>query len=237
MGLRPVIKAKNSRQKVAEWLVGRLPPTYREMCYIEPFLGDGSVLLAKDPSAEEVVSDSDLQLMSVWRALRDEPAAFSSRVKRMSHSKATFQRCHKALGGDYMDEAIREFSLRHMSRGAEKSVYICRPDEPKCGDCWCGIFDRIPEVNERVGGVFMLNREALEVIKAFDHENAVVFCDPPALDAENSDYHSEIGSAMNDFRGKALILARNTAMYRRIYSEWNRKGVTGGGNESLWTNF
>lgn len=237
MGLRPVIKAKNSRQKVADWIVSRLPPDYREMCYLEPFLGDGSVLLAKESSAEEVASDSDLSLMSVWRALRDEHTLFSSRVKRMSHSKATFQRCSKATGGDYMDEAVREFSLRHMSRGGEKSVYICKPSEPKCSDCWCDIFDRIPEVHDRVSGVFLLNKDALEVIRAFDHDRGVVFCDPPALDQGNSDYHSEIGQAMNDFRGKAMVLARNTAMYRRIYSSWNRKGVPGGGNESLWTNF
>lgn len=237
MGLRPVIKAKNSRQKVAEWIASRLPPEHREMCYIEPFLGDGSVLLAKEPSAEEVVSDADQALMSVWRALRDEPSLFSGRVKRMSHSKSTFLRCSKSGGGDYMDEAVREFSLRHMSRGAEKTVYICKPDEPKCGDCWCGIFEKMPEIHDRLKSVFMLHKEALEVVRAFDHEGGVLFCDPPALDPDNSDYHSQLGSAMNEFRGKALVLARNTAMYRRIYAGWSRKGLPGGGSESLWTNF
>lgn len=237
MGLRPVIKAKNSRQKVAEWIVGRLPPDYRDMCYLEPFLGDGSVLLAKEPSVEEVVSDSDPMLMSVWRAIRDEQAAFCGRVRRMSHSKSTFERCSRASGGDYMDEAVREFSLRHMSRGAEKSVYICRSDEPRCGDCWCGIFERMPDVRVRVEAVFMLNRGALEVIKAFDYEGCVVFCDPPAVEEGNADFHSRMGEAMLNFRGKAMILARNTAMYRRMYAGWNRKGVPGGGNESLWTNF
>lgn len=237
MGLRPVIKAKNSRQKVADWIVGRLPPGYRDMCYLEPFLGDGSVLLAKDSSVEEVASDADGPLVSVWRALRDEHAIFASRVKRMRHSKSTFDKCSKASGGDYMDEAVREFALRSMSRGAEKTAYICRPEEPKCGDCWCGIFDRMPGVHERIKSVFILNKDALEVVRAFDHESCLVFCDPPAMDQGNSDFHSELGSAMNEFRGKAVVLARNTAMYRRMYSEWNRRGVPGGGNESLWTNF
>lgn len=237
MGLRPVIKAKQSRQKVAEWVASRLPPEYRDMCYVEPFLGDGSLLLAKDPSVEEVVSDSDRAIMSVWRALRDEPSHFSSRVKRMNHSKATFDRCARASSGDYMDEAVREFALRQMSRGADKSVYLCQAEELKCGDCWCGIFDRMPDVHERVESVFMLNMDALEVMRAFDHERCLVVCDPPAMEAGNSDFHSEMGGLLSDFRGKAMVIAKNTAMYRRIYASWNRKGLPGGGNESLWTNF
>lgn len=237
MTLRPVIKAKNSRQKTAEWIVSKLPPDHKEMSYLEPFLGDGSVLLAKQASAEEVVSDSDPSLVSIWRAIRDEHALFSSRLKRMNHSKSTFDRCSSSSGGDYMDEAVREFALRQMSRGADKSVYLCKPSEFKCGDCWCDIFDRIPQVHERVKEVFILGKSALEVIKNYDHDRCVLFCDPPAMDSSNSDFHSELGQAMNDFRGKAAIVAKNTAMYRRIYAKWNRKGLPGSSNESMWTNF
>jgi DNA adenine methylase len=237
MGLRPVIKARGSRQRVAGWIVERFPEAYREMTYVEPFLGDGSVLLSKDESKEEVASDSDGSLMSVWRAIRDEHSAFSSRVKRMKHSKATFQRCSKASGGDYMEEAIREFVLRQMSKGAGKKSYLCRLNEERCSDCWCGIFDRIPEVHERVKGVFMMGRCALEVLKAFDHGECLTFCDPPDLDPSNSDFHSALGDVLAGFRGKALIVARNSAMYRRMYASWNRKGVPGSKTDSLWTNF
>jgi DNA adenine methylase len=237
MTLRPVIKAKSSRQKAAEWIVSRLPPDYREMSYLEPFLGDGSVLLAKDPSAEELVSDSDRSLASIWRALRDEHALFSSRLRRMNHSKSTFERCLGSSGGDYMDEAVREFALRQMSRSAEKSVYLCKPSESKCGDCWCDIFERIPRVHERIKEVFILDKSALEVIKNYDHDKCLLFCDPPAMDATNSDFHSELGQTLNEFRGKAVVVAKNTAMYRRIYAKWNRKSLPTSGGDSIWTNF
>jgi DNA adenine methylase len=237
MGLKPVIKDRGSRRKVADWVVERFPEAYREMTYVEPFLGDGSVLLAKEASEEEVVSDSCGPLMSVWRAIRDEHSLFSSRIKRMKHSKLTFQRCLKASGGDYMDEAVREFVLRQMSKGGGKRSYLCRVDEARCGDCWCGIFDRIPEVHERVKGVFMMGRCALEVLKAFDHAECLAFCDPPDLDSSNSGLHSELGGLLAGFRGKALVVARNTAMYRRMYGSWNRRGLPGSRTESLWANF
>jgi len=237
MTLRPVIKAKNSRQKAAEWIASRLPPNYREMSYLEPFLGDGSVMLAKDPSVEELVSDSDRSIVSIWRALRDEHALFSSRLKRMNHSKSTFERCLGSSGGDYMDEAVREFALRQMSRSAEKSVYLCKPSESKCGDCWCDIFERIPHVHERIKEIFILDKGALEVIKNYDHDNCLLFCDPPPMDASNSDFHSELGQALNDFRGKAALVAKNTAMYRRMYAKWNRKSLPASSGDSMWTNF
>jgi len=235
--LKPVIKTSSSRQKVAEWIVERFPDNYREMVYVEPFLGDGSVLLAKDESLEEVVSDTDTSLVSVWRAVRDEQSVFSSKVKRINHAKDTFERYQKTVGGDYLSEAVREFVLRHMSKSALKKSYIPRDTGLKCRDCWCDLFDRMPLVHERIERVFILERDALEVLKAFNHEGCLIFCDPPAMENGNSEFHSALGDIVRDFRGKAVVCARNSAMYRRMYAQWNRKSLPGGGNESIWVNF
>lgn len=237
MVLRPVIKASSSRQRVADWIVERFPAGYQEMSYLEPFLGDGSVLLAKARSAEEVVSDSDLPLMSVWRALRDECVTFSSRVKRIEHSRSTFERHSKSPGEDYMGEAVREFVLRHMSKSALKKTYLPRNGKVKCKDCWCDLFDRMPDISARLRGVFMLNNDAIGVMKAFNHEGCLAFLDPPNVEPGMSDFHVELGEVASSFRGKVLVCAKNSAMYKRIYAQWNRKGLPGGGNESLWTNF
>lgn len=237
MGLKPVIKTSGSRQKVAEWIVERFPENYREMVYVEPFLGDGSVLLAKNESSEEIVSDTDHALVSVWRAMRDEQALFSSKVKRISHAKETFDRYQKTSGGDYISEAVREFVLRNMSKSALKKTYIPRDAGLKCRDCWCDLFERMPLVHERIERVFILKRDAIEVLKAFNHEGCLVFCDPPAMEGGTSEFHSELGAVVKDFRGKAVVCARNSAMYRRIYAQWNRKSLPGGGNESVWANF
>lgn len=237
MGLKPVIKASSTRQKVAEWIVDRFPEGYRSMEYLEPFLGDGSVLLAKDESAEEVVSDSDPSLVSVWRALRDESSLFSSRAKRVDHSKSTFERYHKASGSDYMNEAVREFVLRHMSKSALKKTYLSKGGSVKCKDCWCDVFERIPLVNARISRVFLLNRDAIEVLRAFNHEGCLAFCDPPALEAGTADFHAQFGELVRDFRGKAVVCARNSAMYRRIFSGWTRRSLPGSSGESIWVNF
>lgn len=237
MGLKPVVKASSSRQRVADWIVERFPEGYESMGYVEPFLGDGSVLLAKRESGEEVVSDSDGPLMNIWWAIRDEHTLLASKVKRLDHARSTFERYSKPSGGDYMNEAVREFVLRHMSKSAMKKTYIPRDGKVKCRDCWCDLFERMPEVHKRVERVFMLNRDALEVIRAFNSEGYLLFLDPPAMEKGNTDLHAELGALAGSFRGKAVVCARNTAMYRRMYAGWNRKGLPGGSNESVWTNF
>ena len=237
MGLKPVIKASSSRQKVAEWIVERFPENYRDMEYLEPFLGDGSVLVAKEESVEEIVSDSDPLLVSIWRAVRDEQSLFSSKVKRISHTRETFDRYLNSTGGDYLAEAVREFVLRHMSKSALKKSYISKDAGLKCKECWCDVFDRMPFVHQRIDKAFILNKDALEVLKAFNHEKCLVFCDPPAMEQGTSEFHSRIGDIIKDFRGKAVVCARNSAMYRRMYAHWNRKSLPGGGNESIWVNF
>lgn len=237
MGLKPVVKASSSRQRVADWIVDRFPEGYESMAYVEPFLGDGSVLLAKRESKEEVVSDSDRSLMSVWWALRDEQSLLASRVKRVDHSRSTFERYSNASGGDYMNEAVREFVLRHMSKSALKKTYIPKDGKVKCKDCWCDLFDRMPEVCKRVERVFMLNRDALEVIRAFNSDGHLLFLDPPAMEKGNTQFHADLGVLAGSFRGKAVICAKNTAMYRRMYADWNRRGLPGGDNESVWCNF
>ncbi|WP_234425557.1 DNA adenine methylase [Streptomyces kebangsaanensis] len=56
--------------------------------YVEPFAGGLSVLLAKQPSRMETVSDLDAELMTFWRALRDRPTELIRACALTPHSRA-----------------------------------------------------------------------------------------------------------------------------------------------------
>jgi DNA adenine methylase len=239
MKLKPVIKAGNGRAGIASWIVERFPENYREMTYIEPFLGDGSVFLRKDASSEEVLNDLDCGLVSVWRALRDEPKLLVSRLKKMKYSECTFKR-HQALKehDDYMSAAVSEFVLRQMSKSGTKRSFVARSEEG-CKECWRGLFEAMEMVNERLKNSFILCKDAMEVLKIFSNEKTLAYCDPPEVDEEAmpAARHAELGDILKDFRGKVVISGPNSSLYKRIYSGWNRKGVQGNPKESIWMNF
>jgi site-specific DNA-adenine methylase len=85
----------------------------------------------------------------------------------------------------------------------------------------------------------MLNINAIDVIKAFSNQETLVYCDPPELHSSemDSNKHIELSEILKSFRGKAIISAHNSATYKRLYKEWNRKGVPNKPKESIWLNF
>lgn len=234
--MKPVIKVSSGRGKIAPWIVERFPASYREMTYVEPFLGDGCVFLQKDPSREEVLNEPDEGLASVWRAMRDEPGLLVSKLKRTVYSESTFKRHQNRTGtGDYLSLAISEFLLRQMSKSGMKKSFVPRSESSECRGCWKGLFESMESVHERVKESFFLCRNAVEVLKVFSNENTLAYCDLPEGLAD--DVRVEIGEALRDFRGKVIVLGQNSAINRRTYDGWNRRGLPGNPKESAWINF
>lgn len=238
--MKPVIKTSDGRGRLAEWVVEKFPPGYREMTYVEPFLGDGSVFLAKEVSREEVLSDPDFGVVNLWRALRDEHKLLVSRLKKVKYSESTFRR-HQSLKDheDYLSAAVSEFLLRQMSKSGLKRSFVPRSDDTDCRRCWKGLFDAMDSLEERIRDSFFLCRDALEVLKAFNNEKTMVYCDAPEADGEfmTADRHAELGAFLKNFRGKVVVVGPNSSLYRRMYDGWNRRSLPGDQKESLWANF
>jgi DNA adenine methylase len=237
MKIKPIIKTPENKNHLAEWVVDKFPQNYKEMTYFEPFLGSGSVLLYKEPSVEEVVNDSDSGLISIWRSLRDEPKLFSSKIKRIKYKEEIFKKYQNKKDQDYLNVAVTDFILRHMSKSGQKRLFLSR--ESKSKEIWGGALQRVLDISKRLKEVHMLNRNSIEIIGAFSKENCLMYCDPPSIDSEtmDSNKHVELGDLLRDFRGKVIISSQNTALYKRIYASWNRKGVPNKPKESIWLNF
>lgn len=236
--MKPIVKTNDARWKSAAWIIERFPENYREMTYLEPFLGDGSVFVNKDPSIEEVLNDPDCALIDLWRAIRDECGFLISKIKRTKHNEAVFKR-HLASTpeNDYMSVAVREFVLRHMSKSGMKNSFV--PKEGKQNAFQKSLLEIIGLVNERVKSSFLLCREVPEVLKAFNDAKTFVYCSLPDIGdgAENQEKNMEIGDILKDYRGKVLVIGHNCTLHKRIYSGWARRSLPGNPKYSAWVNF
>lgn len=240
--IRPPIKTYGGKYYLASWILEYFPENYAGMCYIEPYCGGANVFLNKEEKcSEECLNDLDLGIIQIFRALRDEPGEFISRLKRTPYTEQTFSRAlsrSKRPFKDYLSHAINEFVTRRMSRGGLQKHFAwstrTRGGQPGDLNAWNTILDKLPEISKKLEKVYILNKSGIDVIKAFNDENAFVYADPPYLsetrtsqDAYNyemtDDDHIELANVLNSFKGKAMISGYSSKLYRRLYQDWRCK--------------
>lgn len=235
MKLKPLVRVSESKNTLASWIIEKFPNDYQNLVYVEPFLGDGSVLLNKLPSAEEIVNDADGSLIKIWQAIRDEPKLFNSKLKKIDCKEQSFKKYQNKKEKDYVSLAATEFALRQMSKSGLKKSYFFKKKPRE--HCWKSFLEASDQIRERIKNIFILNKDPVSIIKAFGGRNSFIYCDiPPVKDGEENK-HIELSESLIGSRGKVLIISHNSAMYKRLYSAWNRKNVPGKQKLAVWMNF
>ena len=237
MKTRPIIKYHGGKFYLSPWIISLFPENYREMTYVEPYCGGANVLLNKEKSLIEVINDLDKDVVNIYRALRDEPKEIIRRLNLCKYCEETFYRATKKTQfDDYLDNAVNEFILRRMSRGGLKKAFAwserLRGGKPGDVNAWETALKSLPSLAERLEEVHIFDFAALDVIKTFNSERTLLYCDPPYLqDTRISktvysyemsiDDHIELAHSLNNFNGKVLISSYPSPLYNKLYKGWN----------------
>lgn len=235
--IRPVFKCHGGKFFLAQWIIENFPEKYKEMTYLEPFCGGANVLLNKEKSVVEIINDLDASVIQIYRALRDEPKELIRRLNLCKYCEETFERSlKKTQHDDYLDHAVNEFILRRMSRGGLKKAFSwsnrLRGGQPGDVNAWMTAVKGLPDLAERINEVYIFNKPAIEVMKAFNAPNTFVYCDPPYLHETRvsktvyesemtTEDHIELAHALTAFKGKAMISGYSSPLYNRLYKGWN----------------
>lgn len=241
--LRPPIKIHGGKYYLSKWILEHFPDGYEDMNYCEPFCGGGSVFLNKSPSKEEAISDLDKGIISIFKALRDEPTEFMSRIKRCKYQESTFKKAQKRIEKgfkDYINQAVSEYIVRRMSRGGLKQNFAWskrkRGGQPGDLNAWETMIEQLPLIAERLKDVSILNESFEDVFKVWDEDNSLIYLDPPYLPSTRSegsqsiyefeltvDDHVNLLNMIKSARGKVIISGYSSPLYRTHLKEWNCK--------------
>lgn len=237
MKLKPIVKVNESKNYLTSWIIEKFPENYRELKYVELFLGGSTVLLNKDPSVEEVGNDLDINVLRIWQCIRDEPKLFTSKLKKIECKEKTFVRYQNKKETDYLNVAIVEFVLRQMSKSGLKKNYMPKKTKRK-ESCWQDLLDCSAQVSDRIKNVFLINKDPADVAWAFGGPNSLIYCDVPSnSQIMDEDKHMKLAESLIGSKGKVVLVAQNCSMNKRLYANWNRKSVPGKPKESAWFNF
>ena len=221
--IRPPFKIHGGKYYLSSWIISNFPKQHQKYDYMESHVGAGSVLLNKKVSEGiEAINDVDLGVVQIFRALRDEPGHFTGRIKRTKYCENTFNKAwnrKEEKFKDYMDHAVNEYILRRMSRGGLKNNFAwsdrSRGGQPGDVNAWKTMAEQLPLIAERIKKIHIFNKGFLEVIKAFNDSNMLLYCDPTYLPSTritttayeyemSTDDHIHLAEALNQFKGKVL---------------------------------
>ena len=240
---RPVLRYHGAKWRIAPWIIDRLP---RHRTYVEPFGGGAGVLLRKPRSVAEIYNDVDEDVVNVFRVLRDPAAA---KKLRRACELTPFARCEHRISyepaSDVIERARRTIfrsfaSHSGTSRRRHRSGFRAKAlRRSNCGAAdWRGWPSEIPTFVERMRGVIIECRDALEVIAQQDAPTTLFYCDPPyplstrtsirnpcdvgrayAQELTDED-HVALAAALHQVRGMVLVSGYHCDLLDGLYDGW-----------------
>lgn len=263
---RPALRYHGGKFRLAPWILQFFP---EHRIYCEPFAGGASVLMLKERSYAEVLNDLDDEVVNLFRVLR-EPA-LAEQLARALHltpfARTEFREAY-APTDDPVEKArrtlVRSFmgfgttTLRHNRTGFRAKAN--RQTQPAQID-WTNYPGHVATFTERLRGVVIEHRDALEILAQQDTPATLFYVDPPYPHSTRSavqtgshndtaylheltdDGHRALAHVLHDVDGMVVLSGYACALYdRELYADWERhtrKTVADGGRlrtEVLWLN-
>ncbi|QHS09152.1 DNA adenine methylase [Sinimarinibacterium sp. NLF-5-8] len=243
----PPLRYHGSKWQIADWIIERLAPHFT---YVEPFGGGASVLLRKPVSAAEVYNDLDGEITNFFRVLRNDRDELLRKLFLTPYSRDEYDACFAlARSGTVTDTLEKARLTAVISYQALTSAGVTRASKPgwRCWakpgwgqtpmDYWKLLEDRLLPVAERLRAVVIENRPALDVISAYDNDQALHYIDPPYLASTRSEGlgsyrhemsdedHISLARTLHNVKGMVMVSGYDSDLYQELYKGWNKQAT------------
>lgn len=248
-----------------DWLLPLLPRTTH---YCEPFGGSAAVLINRAPSPVETYNDIHGELVNFFRVLRERKDALVEAIGLTPFARAEFE---LAIDGDTstpseLERARRFYVLARQVRTglAQKAsagrwahcLLTSRAGMAGAVSRWLGAVEDLPLIAQRLLRVQIECAPALEVIRRYDSEETLFYCDPPYAHGARGDsnayahemtddQHRALATLLRTVRSKVAISGYPCSLMDELYGDWHRTtgkekivhSVKTARTEVLWTNY
>jgi DNA adenine methylase len=248
-----------------EWLLPRLPKAHH---YCEPYSGSAAVLLNREPSPVETYNDIDGDVVNFFRVLRNRHDELIRSIALTPFSREEF---HVAINGPTQGvsdlERARRFYIRarQARTGLAQTATLGRwancKNTSRAGmsgvvSRWLGGVEALQDIAKRLLRVQIENRPAIDIIRLYDDDKTVFYCDPPYMHETRgdtkaygfemtSDQHWELAETLQLCKGLVAISGYRCTSMDKWYRGWKRFDAPVRAihstkqlrQECLWTNY
>ncbi len=258
----PLLRYHGGKWRMADWIISHMP---EHRVYVEPFGGGGSVLLRKPRTQIETYNDLDDQVVNLFAVLRNPKLAeqLARSLELTPYSRIEFFAAN-ATCADPVEQArqlvVRSF-MGFGSSGTAVGVTGFRAGYRLAGKSesmqWLRQPDIVRQLINRLRGVTIENRCALQLIGELDRPECLFYVDPPYVhdtrNMQNKTYrhemslaqHIELLSLLSKVKGMVLLSGYSHPVYDDALKGWQKitKSARAAGHrgtvertECLWIN-
>lgn len=256
--LRPALRYHGGKWMLANWIISHFPP---HKIYVEPFGGGASVLLRKTKSYAEVYNELDQEIVNVFQVARDNGPELQKYLKGTPFARVEFFNAYEE-SKDKTVRAANTIIKSFMGFGSDsiqnKSGFRAnshRSGTTPAGD-WVHYGEAVHLLTDRLKGVVIENRDALDVITQHDREDTLFYVDPPYVHSTRvqekpkayrfemtDEQHIALADLLHKVKGKVVLSGYSSPLYERLYRGWartERNSLADGARprvEVIWANF
>lgn len=257
--MNAVIKYPGAKWRLAKWIIDMFPTHHS---YLEPFFGSGAVLFTKPRSPIETVNDLDGEIVNLFTQIRENPERLAREIRWIPYAREVYEKAFSAqhTETDPFQRAVNFYIRMMMGHGfrttGEKVGWkndVQGREAAYAANQWCNTPAVIYEAAERLRGVQIECRPAVELIHRFNFPNVLIYADPPYLlstrhgkqyrfEMQDSE-HIELLDALKAHKGPVLLSGYESPLYRSELAGWYcAKRLTTAQTatrreEVLWMNF
>lgn len=180
---KPILKWAGGKQQMADILLSNSPKQYNK--YIEPFIGGGALFFAKQPH-KAIISDSNAELINLYRVVADDVELLISFLKEMKNTEEDFYhiRAQDTSKMSLVEQAARTMYLnktcynglyRVNKKGQFNSPYGKYKKPNICDE------DNLRSASELLKRSTIVHGDYKQILHDYAEPGDFIFLDPPYL--------------------------------------------------------
>lgn len=256
--MKAIMKYPGSKWSIAEWIISFFPEHHS---YLEAFFGSGAVLFNKPRSNIETVNDLDGNVVNLFEWIRKDPEQLAREIYYTPYARQVYEQAFATEPEGSLGKAVNFYIRLNMGNGfrttGEKVGWkndVQGRERAYAATDWVHLPGKIMQAAERLRGVQIENRPAVELIQRFNYKNVLVYLDPPYMaetrhgkqyrhEMFDLDSHTELLEVAKAHKGPAMISGYESKLYNDMLQGWHREKTTcysqacSKKKEVLWMNF
>lgn len=256
--MKAIMKYPGSKWSIAKWIIDFFPEHHS---YLEPFFGSGAVLFNKARSNIETVNDLDWNVVNLFEWIRSDPERLAREIYYTPYARQVYEEAFTSVPEESLAKAVNFYIRLNMGHGfrttGEKVGWkndVQGREKAYASQDWCNLPEKIMQAAERLRGVQIENKPAVELMQRFNHEKVLIYLDPPYMPGVRNgkqykcemfdiESHGELLETAKDHKGPVLISGYETKLYNDMLKGWHRAETTcysqvcSKKREILWMNY